>query len=117
MTSIVKALIVPAGLAAAPRIESIVGDLTTLQELVGGDLEAVTFGDAHVYLNTEGKILGLRPNPRASFLLMEAGMGFCDLFVGNAVFLGTSPEGDEADVPASLIRIAEDFFETDLSVA
>jgi hypothetical protein len=117
MTSIVKALIVPAGRAAAPRVETIAADLPTLQGLVGGDIEAVTFGSAHVYLHAEGKILGLKPNLHAAFLLLEAGIPACDLFAGDAVFLGSTPDGDEADVPADLLRIAEDYFETELSVA
>ena len=116
-SSIVKALIIPAGRAAAPRVEAVAGDLRTLRGLVGGDIEAAVFGSAHVYLNAEGKILGLKANPHASFLLLEAGAAVCDLFVGDAVFLGSTPDGAEADVPAELLRIAEDYFETELPVA
>lgn len=117
MNKTVKALIVPAGLGSAPRVESIVGDLPTLQELIGGDIEAVTFGESHVYINNEGKIHGLTANPRATFLILEAGVNFRDMFAGTAVFLGTTDDGDEADVPANLIRIAEDLFDMDLTAA
>jgi hypothetical protein len=105
------AVIIPARLSEAVRIETIDTQLTTLQALVEGDIEAVTFGDWHMYLNEEGKILGLPANIRAGHLVFEATQRLVDVYCGDVVFLGATEDGDEADAPAALIRLAEELFD------
>jgi hypothetical protein len=55
---------------------------------VGGNIEAVTGNDWHLYLNEEGKILNLEVNRRAALLVFEATGILTDVYCGDAVFLG-----------------------------
>lgn len=69
-------------------------DLHTLQELVGGCIETLTFAeDACIICNEDGRLLDLEPNCR-----------FCGYdFVGTILLVGT--EGDEfVDCPLSVTR-------------
>jgi uncharacterized protein DUF3846 len=115
MSTTCTALIVPARLSQPVRIETLDTSLATLQTLVGGDIEAVTRGDWHVYLNAEGKIINLPANIRAGHLMIEAGLDLVDIFCGTAVFLGHNGHGDEADAPDHLIRLAEQLFDVRLA--
>ena len=94
-----KALIIPADQSQPARVESITADLETLQFLVRGNIEAVSGDDWHFYLNEEGKILGLEPNVRAGALVLQLRGDVQDVYCGDVVFLGATPDGDEADVP------------------
>lgn len=110
MSTTCTALIVPARLSQPVHIQRIDASLNTLQALVEGNIEAITRGDWHAYLNDEGKIINLPPNLRAGHLLRETGLYLADIFCGNVVFLG-----EEADTPEYLIRLAEQLFDTELA--
>jgi hypothetical protein len=99
------------------RIATIDASLATLQTLVEGNIEAITRGDWHAYLNDEGKIINLPANIRAGHLLRETGLYLADIFCGNVVILGEGNHGEEADAPEYLIRLAEQLFDTELAVA
>lgn len=82
-------------------------DLKSLQRLVGGDLEMVTLdGEAHLYINENGKCDGKRQqwNYWASLLVDSYRPGFIkiDSIVGTAIVLGSTADGQEADVPDSV---------------
>ena len=104
------ALIIPADLTEAVRVETIDAGLQNLQALVAGNIEAVTVDDWHFYLNEEGKIRNLPPNLRAGeFVRAETGALF-DVYCGDVVVLGEAPDGEEGDVPERLIGLAQHLF-------
>jgi hypothetical protein len=105
-----KALIIPTDQKRPARVETIDTDLETLQTIVSGNIEAVSGHDWHFYLNEEGKILRLRPNVRAAQLVWELTGILTDIYCGDTVFLGEDGHGDEADVPAHVVAIAEQTF-------
>lgn len=80
-----------------PKIEQ-------FQEAVGGYVEAVTGAGWHAYLNEDGKVQGLPPNPRATrmldYLLRPVGT-----VVGTVLFLG-SQGANEADVREDVLDVA-----------
>ncbi|WP_018762469.1 DUF3846 domain-containing protein [Arthrobacter sp. 135MFCol5.1] len=115
MSTTCTALIVPARLSQPVRTETIDASLPTLQALVEGNIEAITRGEWHAYLNEEGKIINLPANIRAGHLFRETGLYIADIFCGDVVFLGQSAHGEEADVPDYLIGLAEELFDARLS--
>lgn len=74
MRTIYTALIIPARVSEPVRVEPIEPGLRTLQGLVGGDIEAVTRGDWHVYLNAEGVVACIPLNLRAAQLMYDCGI-------------------------------------------
>jgi hypothetical protein len=115
MSTTCTALIVPVRLSQPVRTDTIDASLPTLQNLVEGNIEAITRGDWHAYLNEEGKIINLPANIRAGHLIRETGLYVTDIFCGTVVFLGQDAHGEEADVPDFLIGLAEELFDTRLS--
>ncbi|HEY3574774.1 MAG TPA: DUF3846 domain-containing protein [Arthrobacter sp.] len=115
MSTTCTALIVPARLSQPVRTETLDASLPTLQNLVEGNIEAITRGDWHAYLNEEGKIINLPPNIRAGHLIRETGLYLTDIFCGTVVFLGQDAHGEETDVPDYLIGLAEELFDARLS--
>jgi len=109
------ALIVPARLSQPVRVETIDPTLGELQNLVEGNVEAITGSDWHVYLNDEGNVINLPGNGRAEVLIREAGVYLEDTFNGTAVFLGHGRHSARADAPGHLIRLAERLFDTALA--
>lgn len=101
-----KALIIPADQSQPVRVESIAAELESLQHLVRGNIEAVSGDNWHFYLNEEGKILGLEPNLRAGALVLQLTGDLQDVYCGDVVFLGETPDGDEADVPDNVRFLA-----------
>jgi hypothetical protein len=104
------ALIIPADLNEPVRVETIDARLENLQNLVAGNIEAVSVDDWHFYLNEEGKILNLPPNRRAGLLVLEKTGMLADVYCGNVVFLGETHDGDEGNVPQHLIDLAQQLF-------
>ena len=115
MSTTYTALIIPSRTSEPVRTEELDPSLPTLQNLVGGDIEAVTRGDWHVYLNAEGMITNLPPNLRAAQLMYDCGLDLAGVARGTAVFLGHGNHGEEADTPEHLIRLAEELFDTELA--
>lgn len=108
----ITALVIPAGEGEPARLAPITADLETMQGLVGGWLEALSLGQGAVmYLNEEGKILGLPLNTAANRIVALANPGLApgDFIVGQVIILGdTAPDGTEDgaehDVPASALE-------------
>ncbi len=96
------------GLVIQPGGEAVVCDVDTdlhgLQEIVGGYIEAVGLTcpmPATAYINEEGKIDGLPPNPVASSIthLMPG-----DFIAGPMVILGPPDnEGEDTPLPTELL--------------
>ena len=71
-----------------------------LKKAVGGYVEAVHIGDdAVMYLNEEGKLLGLDVNPIAT-KLYRSFISTSDVIVGDVCIVGT--DGGEEDIDVSL---------------
>ncbi len=109
------ALIIPARLSQPIRVEQIDTTRATRQTLVEGNVEAITCGDWHVYLNDEAEFIPLPLNARAEVLIREAGLHLEETVSGTAVFLGHEDNGDEADAPVHLLRLAERLFDAALA--
>ena len=104
------ALIIPASQGEPARVETIDTGLDNLQKIVQGNIEAVTGDDWHFYLNEEGKILGLEPNRRAMHLVLANTGVLADVYCGDVVVLGETPDGGEGNVPDHLIELAAELF-------
>jgi Domain of unknown function (DUF3846) len=99
-----------------PDIRSLTPDLTTLQMLVDGSVEAV-YGYREIdgtvsdqpritfYLNDEGKLRGLPPNPLATALWWHFNPSavHADFLVGPVIVTGYDPAGHDTDVPEDVI--------------
>lgn len=104
MKGTVKALVIPVG--SNGMVQEIVPDLDTLQGIVGGYIEAVSYdGTWHAYCDEEGKIKRKPVNPFATALAYGLGWPKGDMLVGDVVFLGESEseDGEEGDVPQDVI--------------
>jgi hypothetical protein len=101
---------------AEPDIRSLTADLTTLQTLVGGPIEAVygyrgtdatLAGQPRItfYLNEEGKLRGLAPNPLATALWWhyDPRAARADILVGPVLVTGYHPEGADTDIPEDVL--------------
>lgn len=85
-------------------------NLADLQQLVagGGYVEAVNFaGGAHAYVDESGKLHGKPVNDLATMVAERLRPGFSafDCITGDVVFLGSTPDGDEADCPRAVINL------------
>lgn len=109
------ALIIPAPLRQAVRVERIDATLPTRQRLLEGNVEAITWNGWHVYLNDEAGFIPLPLNARAEVLLREAGLEIEQPVRGAAVLLGHDDNGEDIDVPRHLLRLAERLFDTALA--
>lgn len=88
-------------------------NLEALQAAVGGWIEPIVVPSfipgadrSTVYVNEEGKILGLEPNMRATdFLVPGFGIAFGDVIRGPMVVTGFDPvTGDTAELPGAVRR-------------
>jgi hypothetical protein len=110
MSTTCRALIIPARTGEPIRTEHLDTSLTTLQSLVGGDIETISRDHWHVYLNAEGVISNLPPNLRAAQLMYDCGLDLAGVARGTAVFLGHGDHGEETDAPKHLINLADQLF-------
>ncbi|MDJ0321595.1 hypothetical protein [Pseudarthrobacter sp. PS3-L1] len=108
------ALIIPACLNVRISLEGIEASPAGLHILVGGTFDALSFGDWHVFLNDEADVIPLPANMRAEILLREMGLVCNRAVAGTAVFIGHGRDGQDTDVPARLLTLAGDLFETPL---
>ncbi len=113
MNTTYNALIVPARLTQAVRIQPVEADVGELQKLVAGNVGCISGADWHVYFNDEG--YRLPHNDRAEVLIREAGVRLDDTLNGVAVFLGHGRLEEESSAPARLIRLAERLFDLPLA--
>ena len=85
------------------------GFYAEIAEIVGGYIEAVSFGDKpyFCYINEEGKLLELKENVVATALWYNSGQIVLlgDYIAGDVVFFGLiDDEGSDTDIPASLLE-------------
>ena len=104
----IKVVVIPADETRPLRLERMdAADLDGFQRLVGGLIQAVGLSepDATVFVNEEGKNLGLPANPRATALAWlhnEALRGW-DVLAGDAVITGPpDDDGRVTDTPRLL---------------
>lgn len=103
----VRALVVPD--AAPPYLIDVLPELPELSALIGGGiLENVSMDrefNRHAYIDDEGKLKSLPINVCATLLVDTYRPGFrnVDVIAGPAVFLGGTPDGEEASVPQDVI--------------
>ena len=80
------------------------------QHLDGGWLEAIHPNRGtipwHAYCDEEGKLKGLPMNRFATILARTLGWYTEDVLVGTVIFLGSTDDGEEADVPAPVLEVA-----------
>jgi hypothetical protein len=103
----VRALIIP--VHGPPKWADVNPDLDSLQGIVGGYIETVGLGaEAHIYIDEEGKLKGKEVNRLATQMVEHHCPGFAgrDVIVGDAVALGMTDEGDEADAPPDVYTLA-----------
>lgn len=89
-------------------VEIIEQDIATLQELVGGYIEAVTTEHAVLWLNEEGKIHGMPINRMATYLWwkLQPEMEGRDHMRGCVLVTGLAdPDGDCTPVEPDLLRL------------
>jgi Domain of unknown function (DUF3846) len=110
MNTMFTALIIPARTGEPARLEPVDTAQDKFQELVQGDIESITRGDWHVYLNAEGVIRNLPLNVRAAQLMYDCGLDLAGAARGPAIFLGNDEHGKDKDVPEHLVRRAEELF-------
>lgn len=85
------------GTAAYVELPPMSEQFEFLRRTVGGWIECVfVTGGVHLYCNEEGKLDGLPYNEKATFLAGRQGI---DPLVGDVIFLGDGPEGEEGDLP------------------
>ncbi|UKA77121.1 hypothetical protein [Arthrobacter sp. FW306-07-I] len=109
-----NALVVPARLAHPVHVKAVELDVAALQRVANGDIGIIAGVDWHVYLDSEGNRVAA-PNLRAEVLIREAGIKVEETLRGAALFLGRGSDGEEADAPRHLIRLAEQLFDLPLA--
>lgn len=107
----ITAIVIPAHSAHPVRVEQIAPvDLDVRQRLVGGTIQALNLykPPSTMYINDEGKLLDLRPNPRATSVLWVHNPDFRnhDFVVGDAIIVGQPDEqGNDETAPQELVDI------------
>ena len=88
-----------------------VGDsYNMLSESVGGYVECVSLTPTiDMWINEEGKLLGLEPNIIATELLWETSRVMDDIIVGNVVFASNDEEGETTGLSNNDIRYLNGF--------
>lgn len=81
-------------------------DLDGYQQLVGGNVEAhqLMLPEGCMYVNGEGKLMGLKYNRRATAILWVHNNAFIeeDVIMGDALLVGPPTDGDDTSVPQEL---------------
>jgi hypothetical protein len=78
------------------------GGLSIMQEAVGGYIECVSFDGFEMWLNEEGKLIGLPINEVAT-AIWESHYGATDVIMGNVLFTG---EADDEGYSTELSDVA-----------
>lgn len=87
-------------------------NLSAMQRLVGGYIEAISGSGWTAYCDEEGKLKGKEFNRRASALALALGWNFYpgDSLVGDVVFCGPGQDGYDTDVPEFVTKLATEAF-------
>lgn len=80
---------------------------------IAGWLEVVRLPDGTMYVNEEGKMIGLLPNETATRLaLVDRSIMPTDYIAGTAVFLGKpDEEGDDTEVDPVLVEAVNSIYQ------
>lgn len=105
-------LIVPARLGEEVTAKSLEAPSSAL--LLDGEVDCIIRGDWQVFVKVEDA--DSRPNVRAARLLHETGLYLPEV-AGQAIFLGRTELGWDADAPAHLLRLAEKLFDASFTAA
>lgn len=88
------------------NVEEVEPTLNALKGILdGGWLEAIGGEGWHAYIDEEGKLKQLPVNEPATYLAFMCGWRAHDYLCGTAIFLGNGDDGQEADVPAPILRV------------
>jgi hypothetical protein len=107
----ITAIVIPDDQSEPIRLEQLdEHDLDSYQRLVGGSIEIINLERpaSTLYLNDEGKLLGLPLNQRATALLWTHNSAFRgqDVIMGPAFIVGPpDEEGHDEDVPPELVEL------------
>lgn len=103
---VVRCLVV--GPDGTGSLEYVAPKLPDLKALIGdGWLEGISGGTWHAYCDGDGKLKDLPANIAATRLVAQLlPYPFGDVVCGIVAFFGTSPDGEEADVPARVVAHA-----------
>lgn len=117
-----KAVIIPADSNLPARIVEAKMNLDYYQGVVGGLIEGVSIErvltdtgmksvEATVYVNEEGKLIGLPVNPRATDLCaVTIGGWIRDVIMGDVIVVGPpDDEGETLPVPENVIEIIREW--------
>lgn len=102
MSSKIRILLIEPG--KDPREENIEHSLSTFQNIVGGYIEALEFGEVILICNEEGKILNLPFN-------RDLG---CDVIFGNIILVGSNKLGDFISLTDNQIEKYKKKFEIEI---
>lgn len=109
----INAVVIPADDNEPLRQQQIeTSNLDQYRDAVGGNLEAISLlrPASSLYCNDEGKLLGLRPNGRATMVLWThfPALRFRDYIGGDALLTGPmDTEGWDTDLPEDFTRVFE----------
>lgn len=95
---------------ATYRAQTLAQDIRTLQEIVGGYVQAVTTTHATLLMNEEGKIHGLPINQMATYLWwkLQPEMEAHDSLSGTVIVTGLADsDGDITEVPQAVLDLYE----------
>ncbi len=85
------------------RVTEIENNLGAFQAVVGGYIEGVFGREAVMYVNEEGLLMGLTPNPLATMFAQRV-LGAGVVLVGTALILGPGDsEGNDTPVRQSVV--------------
>lgn len=104
----IKVLILRPGEDMVGHLTHIGTNLNDFHAIVGGFIEHITLRPGWgLYINDNGKYLGLPLNETASALYKLSRPSTTDYIVGPAILCGMNEEGDDTDVPAHVISWME----------
>ena len=98
----------------SPEVKEIPGDLASLQEEVGGYIEAVyPFEDpVAIICNEEGKLIGLPPNRRFEY----SGHDWYDIICGTFLIVGLSEDNFKSLTDEEVVKYTDMFKEVEVLI-
>lgn len=102
----IQALVVP--LDRKPEVQRLEPCEMSYHLLIGGFVDVIYETEAWRVIASEGcRLAGAAANPFANSLVRRMVPAFDDVLCGNALFVGRSADGEDADVPADLLHEAK----------
>ncbi|PAW37891.1 hypothetical protein CKQ70_30595 [Bacillus toyonensis] len=107
MKNYIRVVLVEAGNPEIKIIEKWEHSLDTVQQFLGGYLQAIRVnGSVTMWLNEEGKMQQLEPN----FIFVNKEGKSLDTVVGNVLIAGTNSEGDDISLTDEEIEMLQEKF-------